>query len=209
VKRFAIPVVVLAAGLGLGFRADSDAISIRAYPSIVKYNQRVIVSGVVDGARPNESVTVQGKECGVPGAFFRGLWGASTTEGGAYDAEFYLRTTSTLRAVSGSEISPELTVRARVGVGLAPVPGRRGLFRVWVDSLIVPFTGKRVVIERYDPGTRKWRDVRTLVLRSGRFLAERVGFRIPVPKGTTVRAHLPLSQAKPCYLAGYSKLIRT
>ena len=28
-------------------------------------------------------------------------------------------------------------------------------------------------------------------------------------KGTTVRAHVPVSQAKPCYLAGYSKLIRT
>ena len=34
-------------------------------------------------------------------------------------------------------------------------------------------------------------------------------FRLPVPKGTTVRAHVPASQAKPCYLAGYSKLIRT
>ncbi len=33
-------------------------------------------------------------------------------------------------------------------------------------------------------------------------------FRIAVPKGTTLRAVLPLQAAKPCYLAGYSKLVR-
>ena len=33
--------------------------------------------------------------------------------------------------------------------------------------------------------------------------------RFRVPKGTTIRAVLPRSQAGACYLAGYSKLIRT
>ena len=34
-------------------------------------------------------------------------------------------------------------------------------------------------------------------------------FHPDVPKGTTLRAVLPLAAAKPCYLGGYSKLIRT
>ena len=39
--------------------------------------------------------------------------------------------------------------------------------------------------------------------------AEKKKLRFKVPKGTTIRAVLPRSQAGACYLAGYSKLIRT
>ena len=35
------------------------------------------------------------------------------------------------------------------------------------------------------------------------------GLRFEVPKGTSIRAVLPLAQAKPCYLAGYSNIVRT
>jgi hypothetical protein len=206
--RLAIAASVAAAWLALGFGADTAVITIRAYPSIVKSDQRVIVSGNVDGAKPNQSVIVQGKECGVPGAFFRALWGASTDEGGAWTAEFYMRTTTVLRAVSGDELSPELTVRARAGVNLAPMPGKHGRFRVWVGG-VVRLVGKRVVIERFDSGTRKWRAVQSIVLDERFGYGYKEGFRIAVPKGTTVRAVLPLAQAKPCYLAGYSRLVRT
>ncbi len=206
--RLAIAAALCAAALGLGFGADTEVITIAAYPSIVKSDQRVIVSGTVGGAKANELVTVQGKECGVPGAFFRGLWGASTTEGGSWTAEFYMRTTTVLRAVSGDELSPELTVRARAGVYLAPMPGKPGRFPVWVGG-VVRLVGKRVVIERFDRGTRIWRAVSSIVLDERYGAGYKAGFRIAVPKGTTVRAHLPLSQAKPCYLAGYSRLVQT
>lgn len=33
--------------------------------------------------------------------------------------------------------------------------------------------------------------------------------KFKVPKGTTIRAVMPRSQAGECYLAGYSKLLRT
>ena len=39
--------------------------------------------------------------------------------------------------------------------------------------------------------------------------AEKKKLRFKVPKGTTIRAVLPRSQAGACYLAGYSKLLRT
>ena len=32
---------------------------------------------------------------------------------------------------------------------------------------------------------------------------------VAVRRGTTLRAVLPLASARPCYLAGYSKLVRT
>jgi hypothetical protein len=199
---------LLLASLGLGFGADQDDITIRTYPSIVNWDQRVIVSGIVTPAKANESVTVQGKECGVPGVFFRSLWGASTNEGGGWEAEFYVRTKTVLRAVSGSDVSPDLTVRVRAAVYLAPMPGKRGRFRVWVGG-VVRLVGKRVVIERFETATRKWRAVQSIVLDERFGAGYKEGFRIAVPKETTVRALLPLSQAKPCYLAGYSKLVRT
>jgi hypothetical protein len=206
-RRFTLIALVLAGVLGLGFRADSDDISIRAYPTILTFEQRVIVSGEKLPAKGEEYVAVQGKECGVPGAFFRSLWGASTNEGGGWEAEFYVRTKTVLRAVSGKDVSPELTVQVRVPLYLAPSQGKPGRFRLAVAwGTTTPFRGRRVVIERFDRATRTWRAVRSLVVNDTRTID---GFRIAVPKGTTVRAHMPAAQAKPCYLAGYSKLIRT
>lgn len=199
--------LAMAGLLGLGFKADTDDITIHAYPGVLTFDQRVIVSGVLTPARADEYVAVQGKECGVPGAFYRSLWGASTNEGGGWEAEFYVRTKTVLRAVSGKDVSPELTVQVRVPIHLGPLPGKPGRFRIAVAwGAVVPMRGKRVVIERLDPGTRTWRAVRSFVIPDNRTIE---GFRLAVPKGTTVRAAVPLSQAKPCYLAGYSKLIRT
>jgi hypothetical protein len=154
----------------------------------------------------NEYVAVQGKECGIPGAFFRSLWGASTNEGGGWEARFFLRTKTVLRAVSGNDVSPTLTIQVRAPVYLAPMPGRPGRFRLATWGGAVSLAGKRVRIERFDRTARKWKVVRTLVVDVDQ---TNEAFRIAVPKGTTVRAHLPLSQTKPCYLAGYSMLIRT
>lgn len=207
-RRWAGAVIVLcAAALAVGFRADSEDISISAYPSINTVDQHVIVLGQVIPARADAYVAVQGKECGVPGAFFRGLWSASTNEGGSWEVRFFLRTKTVLRAVSGKDVSRELTVQVRAPVYFAPMPGKPGRFRVatWAGNGII-LRRKRVDIERFDTSTRKWRTVLSVVTDD---TGNKEGFRIPVRKGTTVRAHLPQSQAKPCYLGGYSKLIRT
>jgi hypothetical protein len=46
-------------------------------------------------------------------------------------------------------------------------------------------------------------------LTEGTTPAKTLPFRPRVPKGTLIRAVLPLSQARPCYLAGYGPLMRT
>jgi hypothetical protein len=206
--RWASALVVLSAAVvAVGFRSDADDITIRAYPTITRLDQLIIVSGELLPAKANEYVAVQGKECGVPGAFYRSLWGASTNEGGGWEAEFFVRTKTVLRAVSGSEVSRDLTVQVRAPVYLIPMHGKPvGRFRVAAWGGGVSLGGKRVTIERFDRASSKWRAVRTVVLdATGNYR----GFRIAVPKRTTVRAVLPLSQTKPCYLAGYSKLVRT
>jgi hypothetical protein len=185
----------------------ADNITIRAYPTNTTFVKNlIVVSGELLPAEANKPVTVQGKECGVPGAFFRGLLSATTNEGGGWEANLSINTKTVIRAVSGSDVSRKLTVQIRAPVGLAPTPGRpSGRFRVGVGG-VVPWRAKRVVIERFDRASSRWRALRTVVLDA---TGQAEGFRIAVPKGTTVRAVLPLSQAKPCYLAGYSNIVRT
>jgi hypothetical protein len=208
VSRWAGAVLVLgAAVLSVGFRGNANDITIRAYPTITTFVKNlIVVSGELLPAKANKPVTVQGKECGVPGAFFRGLLSATTDEGGGWEANLSINTKTVIRAVSGSDVSRDLTVQIRAPVGLAPMPGKpSGRFRVGVGG-VVPRGGKRVTIERFDRASSRWHTVRTIVLDA---TGAKKGFRLAVPKGTTVRAVLPLSQAKPCYLAGYSRLVRT
>ena len=71
------------------------------------------------------------------------------------------------------------------------------------------------MLQRFDTNKRLWIEVRRILLTetgappgvpwiwSG---SDKV--RVVVPKGTTMRAVLPLTQTRPCYLAGYSNLLR-
>jgi hypothetical protein len=77
------------------------------------------------------------------------------------------------------------------------------------------FWRKRVSLQRFDSKRRVWREVRKIRLTEtgappgvGWIWTGSEKVRVQVPKGTTMRAVLPLSQTKPCYLAGYSNLLR-
>jgi hypothetical protein len=68
--------------------------------------------------------------------------------------------------------------------------------------------GRAVTIERLDTRSHGWRTLRLVALTSYGEYAEAI-IPVTVQRGTTLRAVLPASQAKPCYLAGYSKVVRT
>jgi hypothetical protein len=72
-----------------------------------------------------------------------------------------------------------------------------------------------MAIQRFDTKTRRWVTVKRVLLTetAGSGAQSDIAsttdqFRVDVPKGTTLRATLPLSEARPCYLAGYSALLR-
>ena len=196
-----------AAMLGLGFGGAQQDVTLTASSLIAVTGKPVVLSGQISSGRAGELVTVQGKECGVPGAFFRALAAVQTTEGGFWSRDFYPASRVVIRATWGDDLSPTLTVQKRASVYFSKE--RDGTFAVSVYGN-GRFAGKQVVIERFDRATRTWRRVRTVVLQAetGGY-GEKDGLRFKVPRGTTIRAVLPLSQAKPCYLAGYSKLVRT
>ena len=67
----------------------------------------------------------------------------------------------------------------------------------------VPFWRRFVLLQRLERGRGVWITIRRLVLTE--HPGETSPFRPGVPRGTRIRAVFPLSQAKPCYLAGVSQ----
>ena len=185
----------------------ADSVTMQARATVLRSGEYSVgVFGQVSSGAEGEYVAVLGKECGIPGAFFRGIGGGTTTAGGQYEASPIIRTKTTLRAEWKNAVSPTVVVTPRAYVTLAKEP--RG-FRVGLASEVATVDGKRVRIERLTP--EGWKLLQTVVLKAEGYngYAEKDKLRFKVPKRTTIRAVLPRSQAGPCYLAGYSKLVRT
>jgi hypothetical protein len=93
---------------------------------------------------------------------------------------------------------------------------RGGRLRVRVGGT-QSFWRKRVLIQRFDRRIGQWVAARTVPLtdtEGGRYAVPVIfsltqPFRLAVSRGTLVRAVLPRTVARPCYVAGYSQLVRT
>jgi hypothetical protein len=186
----------------------ADTVTLQPRASIIRSGEYSIgVVGSVSSGAEGEYVVVKGKECGIPGAFFRGLGGGTTTAGGAYEAAVAIRTRTTIRAEWKNATSATVVINKRAYITLTK---EEDGFRVAVASETHSVDGKRATVERLTP--TGWKKLQTVVLEAQDGYAqygEKKKLRFKVPKGTTIRAVLPRSQAGACYLAGYSKLIRT
>jgi hypothetical protein len=197
-----VAAALAASSPGLG---GTGSVTLRARSTVIRSDERPVLLGEISSGQAGEYVAVQGKECGVPGAFFRGIAGATTTDGGGWTTDQIIqRTTTAYRAVWKHSVSAPLTVRQRINVWLIRT-GKR--FQVGVSGEVGNWDRKRVTIQRLT--TVGWRRLTSVVVRSQGVItvARRGGLRFSVPKGTLLRAVLSLAQARPCYLAGYSQLI--
>jgi hypothetical protein len=190
----------------------SERVTISARPSIAAASQRVTIFGSVDNGQAGELVTVEAKDCGATPAFFRDVASATTNEGGGWSTEYIPRINTTLRAVWKGTASAQIMVRQRPTVSLVRLPSKR--FRVQVAGK-TQFWRKRVLVQRFERRLGTWKLVRSVVLtETGGYpgSGEAVSwaqFRASVPARSLLRAVLPRPAARPCYLAGYSKLLQT
>ena len=186
----------------------ADSITLQPRAGVLRSSEYSVgVLGAISSGAAGEYVSVTGKECGIPGAFFRALGGGTTTAGGAYETSVQVRTKTTLRAEWKGATSATVVVNKRAFITLTK---EEDGFRVAVASETGSVDGKRATIERLTPNG--WKRLQTVVLKAQDGYVqygEKKKLRFKVPKGTTIRAVLPRSQAGACYLAGYSKLIRT
>jgi hypothetical protein len=205
ISRFAVGAAV-AGAVASAAAAASEPVTIFSRGSFTLY-------GSVATDRADELVTIQAKDCGAPNSAFRDVAAARTREGGSWSLEFSTGITSALRAVWKENVSAQITVRQRANVRLLPLASRNG-FTVTVTGR-TQFWRKRVLFQRFDRRLGTWNLVKVVVLtETGGFpgyggAATWAEFRASLPKGTLVRAVFPRSQARPCYLGGVSKLVRT
>jgi hypothetical protein len=211
-RRLALSLLVLGGSIGLAFGGSVDeTIYATATPRIVRYGQPVTMSGSVGSGRGDQLVTVRDLPCDQTS--WRDVTETTTTTGGSWSVDFNPGISGLFRAVSGDAASEPVKLQQRPFVYLTPRPP--GRFRVGVQAER-PFWHRTMRVERFDPKSRKWRLVRTVLLTftdpaggDSVIFSGSDPFRVSVPKGTTLRATLPLKQARPCYLAGYSQLLRT
>jgi hypothetical protein len=204
-----------------GGAAAADDVTISISPSVIQFAQRPEITGSVTSGRSGVPVTVQFKQCGLYPAQFRDFLETTTEAGGRWwlTPLQYLSTnfgaSGLVRAVAGGEVSNAVALRMRAFVQLHRRPG--GRFQVQVGGT-QSFWRKRVLVQRFNRRLGTWVTMRSLLLTESfgsRYyggsgvsaLTER--FELRVPKGTTLRAVLPAAAARPCYLAGYSRLVRT
>ena len=186
------------------------AVTIAVRPTIYA-REPLIVFGSVSSGKAGEKVTVQFKQCGLYPIQFRDVEELTTLEGGGWSTELGVYANGVFRAIAGSDVSNEVKVQARADVRLSPT--RSGRYQVNVVAR-TSFWRKRVVIQKFDRARSRWVKLRTLVLEDsgaapGSSFVWSSTAKFALPKRMTVRAVLPLDQAKPCFIAGYSTLLRT
>jgi hypothetical protein len=190
----------------------SDGLTIAVAPQVLGPSDKATVFGAVADGRAGQLVTVQFKQCGLYPVRFRDVHEAPTAANGSYSVDTWRvpSVNGVYRAVAGDRVSAEVSVRGRPLVHLQRASGGAWSVRV---TAVHQFYRKRVLIQRFGRRLGIWTTVKTVVLTKqvggGPFVHSSAEFRAALPKGTTLRAVFPASQAKPCYLAGYSKLVRT
>jgi hypothetical protein len=181
--------------------------TIFARPTTVGWAQTATLYGAAEGARHEDVVVIESKDCG--SSFFRTFAELHPSPGGGWTTPAGTLITSTFRAVWKNATSAQVTIRQGANVQLARE--RSGSRFVVFVSAKRSFWRKRVQIERRASG--KWRPVRQIVLTDsvsseGIVSFSEARFRLPVPKGSMLRAVLPAAKAKPCYVASTSKVLR-
>lgn len=227
-RRRVMPLAgVLLAALAIGAAigsvstsASNSTVTIGVRPTIARFSEKPEIFGAVTNAKAGEQITVQFKQCGLYPEQFRDFMTTTTIDGGAWSlgellqVRLQMYSSGSFRAAWGDQVSREVALKMRAGVYLL----HRGN-RFWVQVAgAQSFWHRRVRVERFDPGSRKWILVRSLLLTESEgsrdwgqpiLINTTEPFHPAVPKGTTLRAVLPGAAAKPCYLGGPSPIQRT
>jgi hypothetical protein len=182
--------------------------TISARPTVLAWAESAQLLGVARGAGPESVVRVEVKECG--GNTFREYAEAHVNTGGGWSMDVATAVTSVYRAAWRDARSAQVTIRQRASVLLARERSGAG----FVVSVISKRSLWRKKVEVQRRVGSAWRPVRTVrltdsVSSTGQVSASEARFRLAVPKGTQLRARLPLAEARPCYVESVSRAVRS
>ncbi len=165
------------------------------------------LSGVISSQAANESVVVNGQECGKT-AFTR-VGAATTTAGGNWTFAVKPTINTTYQARWGRTDSSTVLVKVRPKIRLTRVGSR---FKARITAA-QSFTGKTIAFQRYRTAVRRWATIKRVTLAAsttptaGTFVTP-ANFRASIRRGWRLRVLLPQAQAGTCYLAAPSNTLR-
>jgi hypothetical protein len=207
-RAVGLVLLVFAALQATAGAAPAEQVTMTARPTALRWAQGATLFGAVDSRRADEEVVIQAKDCGQ--SSFTNAVAILTHDGGTWTTQFNRGINTTIRAVWKNAVSQTIQLRQQPDVRLVHRSGRR--FEVTVGSR-GQLWRKRVLIQRR-VGSR-WTNVKTVVLtETGAppgtgMVWTYAEFRLSVPRGSVLRAQLPASQARPCFLPAASASVRT
>ncbi len=202
------------AALSLGFRAAADeTISWSVRPLIVRWDELVNASGTIGTGQPGQLVTIQQRVCDQQ--TWHDVGEATTTANGSWSVDFLTRISGQLRATSGDATTEPVHLQQRPRVFFSQRPP--GRFQAGVQAQR-QYWHRRMRIDRFDRKRGAWVTVKRVLITEtegddqGGGMSDIASttdrFRIDVPKGTNLRAVLPIEVGRPCYAAGFSPIVR-
>lgn len=204
---------LVAAALSLGFRAAADeTISWSVRPLIVRWDELVIATGTIGSGQAGQLVTIQQRACDQQ--TWLDVAEATTTDSGNWSVDFLTRISGLLRATSGGATTDSVQLQQRPYVFFAQ--RRPGRFRAGVQAQR-QYWHRRMRIDRFDRARGAWVTVKRVLITKtegdgGGGMSDIASttdvFRINVPKRTNLRAVLPTEVGRPCYIAGFSPILR-
>jgi hypothetical protein len=184
-------------------------VTIAAQPPDLLRNRLLTLYGSIPSSRPKEIVVVEARDCGQ--SLYRQVARVETTAGGRWLWPYFTPGISaSIRATWNGRTSTPVRVRDRAYVELRQT-GARG-FSASVRAKM-SFEGRRVQLQRFDPA-RGWISATSARLTTGgappgsSYVFSTAHLTASVPAGSLVRGFFTTAQARPCYLAGRSNMLR-
>jgi hypothetical protein len=197
-RRLVVVSLVALAAAVPAFAAQAPTLAAGA--STVGSPNQIALTGAAGSGKAGKTVFVEAKECNA--SFFRVVAATTTAAGGSWSVTAPIGITTTFRVRSGGAYSNTVLVRKRVTVSLAKRPNSR----VFVASTHSGWQLKDrpIRLERYTASG--WVLVAQKKLQQNAVWGEAYAtFRIR-RKGLRLRAFVPLSSARPCFVAGASSI---
>ena len=175
--------------------------------TLVAYGGRVTLTGAVSNGRANERVEILARVCGTTTA--ARVAAVQTTTGGAYSVVVQPLRNTAYSARVGTAAGTARTVLVRPKLTLAKVAPRRFALTVRASTSLA---GRAVVLQRWDPAARVWRNARTALLVRGPAataptVLSRATFSVAVKPKTRLRVSLSQLQAGSCYRPSLSNAV--
>jgi plastocyanin len=183
------------------------SVTLLAAQTLAVYGNRLTLNGTVSTGQPNEQVTIFAKPCGATTA--ARVMNVATTTGGAYTALVTPLKNTVYTAQVKTVTSPVANVFVKPRLTLRKVAAGRFALTVRGST---SFSGRAVVLQRWNASLRKWVNIRSALLVKGPAataptVLSQANLRATVKARTRLRVTISQFQVGTCYRPNVSNVI--